>query len=153
MIFVSGLHTLSPTKFSDVWFWYIEIGAFVAAVSFAMIDRQTSFYSRALVHLTATGYAFFSLLWIRAFLPFFSGAGLELTRWATLVIVFLMLAQYFITCPRCKAAYGLIFYDATKAEVTMWGNRFWGVLYAPWVKRVCVKCGRDRTLPHDAERN
>ena len=120
-----------------------ELSLVLQAILFSSLDRKSSFFVRAAVHLAVSLYVFFSFLPFRALSPFFPEETFAF-MWSMSIWLLIMVSQFFITCPRCRAFYSLIIYDDTKFML--------GRLYAPWITFKCAQCGRNKRLPNDQER-
>ncbi len=137
------LAVISPVNLAQLVVPTVELSLVLGAIFYASLDRRSSFFVRAAIHLAITLYLFFSLLPFRALSPFFPDETFAF-MWSMSIWLLIMVSQFFITCPRCKALYSLIFYDDT--------NFMFGRWYAPWITPECAQCGRNKFLPNDQER-
>ena len=146
LFLVVSLNLLSPTSLADAWLPSVELYVVLSGISFAVIDRITSFFVRAMIHLMMMFYFFLFLMPFRAFGPFFPDSADAIIGSMGLWIL-IMFTQFAVTCPRCNALYSLVYCSENSNNVFSWST-----MYAPWVTPKCEKCGRDKMLPHDLER-
>ena len=137
------LVTISPDNIGDLILPISELSIVLGAILYSSIDRKSSFFVRAVIHLAAMFYVFFSFLAFRALTQFFPEEK-SAFLWSFTIWLLIMVSQFFVTCPRCKAFYSLMYCDDTNPVFSEW--------YAPWVGPKCARCGRSKSLPNDQER-
>ena len=136
------LALVSPVDAATLKYEAAEVSLVLSAILYASFDRRSSFFVRGAIHLGVALYTFFSWLPFRAFVPFFPDEP-NAFWWSCLIWVLIMVSQFFVTCPRCKAFYSLVFYEDKKPIFGSW--------YAPWLTLKCAKCRRNKLLPNNQE--